>query len=82
MPKINKPALVEELLLYDVFETATKAQVTSFVEDFFQLLADKVAAGDEITIPKFGKLEKYQRTNGAYKPKFTAFTDFKNAVNA
>jgi len=82
MARINKPALVEEIMLHDVFAEATKTQVTEFVEDFFELLAAKVVEGNEIAIPKFGKFEKYTRQDGTFKPKFTAFTDFKAAVNA
>ena len=82
MARINKPALVEELMLHNVFENATKTQVTAFVEDFFNLLAGKVIEGNELTIPNFGKFERYEKQDGTFKPKFTPYKDFKEAVKA
>lgn len=81
MARYNKLALVEDLSLQEVFTEASKKQVTELVEDIFQIIADKVVAGDEVVIPGFGKFEKYQRTNGVYKPKFTAYKQFKAVVN-
>lgn len=78
--RINKPAIVEEILLQDVFENATKKQVTQFVDDFFDLIANHVIAGDEVNIAGFGKFEKYKRQDGSFKPKFSAFTAFKSQV--
>ena len=78
--RINKPKLVEEILLHDAFAGATKSQVTAFVDDFFQFIADKVVAGNEVAIAGFGKFEKYERQNGTFKPKFTPFKDFKDKV--
>lgn len=82
MARINKPALVEELMPHNVFENATKAQVTTFIEDFFKLLADKVIEGNEIAIPNFGKFERYEKQDGTFKPKFTPGKGFKEAVKA
>ncbi|MHB8098109.1 MAG: HU family DNA-binding protein [Sulfuricurvum sp.] len=80
MARINKAALVEEILLQDVFESATKKQVTQFVDDFFQTIANHVIAGDDVAITGFGKFEKYTKQDGTFKPKFSAFTEFKSAV--
>lgn len=82
MARINKPALVEELMLHNVFENATKTQVTAFIEDFFKLLADKVIEGNELAIPNFGKFERYEKQDGTFKPKFTPYTAFRDAVKA
>ena len=86
MTKLNKPALVEQLLLHDVFADASKKQITEFVEDFFALLHDTVVTGGEVSIPGFGKFYKYANTKdgaatGKFTPKFTAFQAFKDAVN-
>lgn len=80
MTRINKPLLVEELLLQDIFAEATKGKVTEFVEDFFNLIAKHVVAGNEVAIPGFGKFERYTKQDGTFKPKFTAYGEFKNAV--
>lgn len=82
MARINKPALVEEIMLQDVFAEATKSQVTQFVDDFFDLIMSKVSNGDEVAIAKFGKFEKYERQNGAFKAKFTPYKEFKESVSA
>lgn len=80
MARINKPALVEEIMLFDIFENASKTQITAFVEDFFELLANKVIEGNEVTIPGFGSFTKYKKQDGTFKPKFTAYKQFKDAV--
>ena len=82
MARLNKQAIVEQLQLQDLFADATKKQITEFVEDFFDMIAERVAAGDEIAISGFGKFEKYERMNGTFKPKFSAFGDFKERVSA
>ena len=81
MARYNKDSFVEDLSLQDVFENASKKRPTEFVEDFFSNIMTRVAEGDEVTIPGFGKFEKYTLASGRVKPKFTAFTDFKAAVN-
>lgn len=78
--RINKPAIVEAILLQDIFENATKKQVTQFVDDFFDMIANHVIAGNEVNIAGFGVFEKYKRQDGSFKPKFRAFTKFKEAV--
>lgn len=80
--RINKPAIVEAILLQDIFENATKKQVTQFVDDFFDMIANHVIAGNEVNIAGFGKFEKYKRQDGSFKPKFSSFTKFKAAVKA
>ena len=80
MATINKPALVEEISLYDVFENASKKDITLFVEAFFDLIAGKVVQGDEVSIPGFGKFSKFQKQDGTFKPKFAAFKEFRQNV--
>jgi len=82
MARYNKTSLIEDLQLQAIFADATKKDITEFAEDFFNLLVRKVAAGDEVSIPGFGKFEQYELVSGVIKPKFTAFLDFKAAVNA
>ncbi len=77
----NKPALVDELALYDVFAEASKKDITLFVESFFDFIIEKVSAGDTISVPGFGKFEKFEKQDGTFKAKFSAFKDFKDAVN-
>ena len=79
MARINKKQLAEDILLYDVFENATKSQVEAFIEDFFDLISKKVVEGDSVAISGFGKFEKYERQNGTFKPKFVPFKEFKDA---
>lgn len=87
MARYTKVDLVNDLLLHDAFADRSKKFVTEFVEDFFDSLALKVVAGDEVAIPGFGKFSKYQGTtdgklNGKFRPKFSAFTEFRNAVSS
>ena len=82
MATINKPALVEEISLYYVFANASKKDITRFVEAFFDLIAGKVVQGDEVSIPGFGKFSRFTKQDGTFKPKFTAFTSFKDSVKA
>ena len=82
MARYNKTNLVEDLLLHDLFAEASKKRVTDLVEDIFNLIQERVVAGDDVAFAGFGKFEKYQRENGSFKPKFTAFKDFKDAVSA
>ena len=82
MARINKKVIVEELALQDFFAEAPKYKIEQFVEDFFQSLADKVIAGDEVAIPGFGKFAKFTTsTTGKHKPKFTPYGEFKAAMN-
>lgn len=78
--RINKQQLAEDIMLHNVFESATKTQVLQFVEDFFTIIEDKVVAGDVVAIAGFGKFERYQKQDGSYKPKFTPYTEFKAKV--
>ena len=50
MAIINKTALVEKLLLTNTFAGQTKKYTTEFVEDFFQMIADEVIAGNTVRI--------------------------------
>ena len=80
MARYNKVNLVEDLLLQDIFATTSKKRVTELVDDILAIIQEHVVAGDEVTFAGFGKFEKYERENGSFKPKFTAYKDFKDAV--
>lgn len=79
---INKPALVEELSLYDVFSDTSRKDITLFVESFFDLIATHVKNGNEVSIPGFGKFSRYTKQDGTFKPKWSAFKEFKDSVKA
>ena len=78
--RINRDEFARLLVAANVVDT--KVAGMSLVDTFFAIMKEQVVAGNEIAIPGFGKLAKYQRENGKYKAKFTAFEDFTNAVNA
>lgn len=80
MARYNKELLIEDLSLHNVFAEVPKSQVTSVVNYLFDIIQERVVAGDDVAIAGFGKFEKYQKQDGTYKPKFTAFKDFKDAV--
>ena len=80
MARYNKVNLVEDLLLQDIFATTSKKRVTELVDDILAIIQERVVEGDEVTFAGFGKFEKYERENGSFKPKFTAYKDFKDAV--
>jgi nucleoid DNA-binding protein len=56
-------------------------QAVELVKLVFDLVEETVVEGNQVAITGFGKFEKYERQNGAMKPKFTPFTDFKTAVS-
>ena len=78
--RLNKTQLVEQLMLQDIFADASKRAVTEFVEDFFGIIETTVSEGGEVTIPGFGKFERFERQNGTKVPKFRPFTSFKEKV--
>lgn len=80
MARYNKQSLIDDLALHNVFEDTPKSKVADLVNYLFDTIEERVTANDEVTIAGFGKFEKYQRQNGTFKPKFTAFKDFKDAV--
>ena len=85
--RINKQALVDEVMFHDIFEEASKSQITQFVDFFFDKIFDKVVEGNVVAISGLGKLERYERTkdgkpSGEYKIKFTAFNDLKERIRA
>lgn len=82
MTRYTKATLVEDLQLQDLFADASKKAITEFVEDFFQLIADKVAEGAEVSIPRFGRFYSYTLKSGKVVPKFIAFKEFKDAVES
>jgi len=82
MTRYTKADLVEDLQLQDLFADASKKATTEFVEDFFQLMADKVAEGTEVSIPRFGKFYPYTLKSGKVVPKFVAFKEFKDAFES
>ena len=79
---INKDLLADKLQLMDAFANSTKKATKEFIEDFFTLIADEVIAGNTISIPGFGIIGPFEKQDGSLKPKFTAFTAFKDAVKA
>ena len=79
---INKQELAAKLQLMDAFSASTKKATVEFIEDFFELIKSEVVAGNAISIPGFGKIAPYEKQDGSLKPKFTAFTEFKEAVKA
>ena len=80
MARINKKALAETLETYDVFAETPKYKIEQFIEDFFSIISSHVVNGDDVAISGFGKFEKYTKQDGSFKPKFTAFGEFKAAV--
>lgn len=78
--RINREEFARLLVAANVVDT--KVAGMSLVDTFFAIIKEQVIAGNEVAIPGFGKLAKYQRENGKFKAKFTAFEDFTNAVNA
>jgi nucleoid DNA-binding protein len=82
MARHNKDSIVAELQLHEAFVDAPKYKVKEFVEDFFQSIADKVAAGDTISVAGFGKFEPFTRGNGTVTPKFRPAKAFKDATGA
>ena len=81
MTKINKAELINRIAEYDMFET--KKQAGEFLADILTLIEDIVVEGGEVNIAGFGKFTKFtSSTTGKSKPKFTAFTSFKDKVNA
>ena len=64
---INKQELATKLQLMDAFSASTKKATVEFIEDFFQLLADEMVAGNAISIPGFGKLAPYKKQDGTLK---------------
>ena len=79
---INKDGLVDKLQLMDAFANSSKKVTKEFLEDFFDLIATEVIAGNTVSIPGFGKIAPFEKQDGSLKPKFTAFTAFKEAVKA
>lgn len=77
--RINREEFARLLVAANVVDT--KIAGMSLVDIFFGIMKEQVVAGNEIAIPGFGKLAKYQRENGKYKAKFSAFEDFTAAVN-
>lgn len=80
--RINKPLLVEDIMLHNVFADASKAQITDFVEFFFDKISSHVVAGNEVFIPGFGKFENFTLSNGVHTPKFRPAKAFKESVRA
>ena len=78
---LNKEAIAEKLGLHDLFSEVGKGKTKEFVEDFFQMIADEVVAGNTVSIAGFGKFEPYKSTTtGKVTPKFRPFSKFKEAL--
>lgn len=85
MSRLTKQDLIAKVAEYDVIPT--KKLATELVEDLIELITSTVEAGGEVSIPGFGKFEKYEKTKdgkatGKFTPKFRAFTAFKDRVAA
>lgn len=80
MARLNRQALVEELYLHDDIEN--KAAAKRILDSLFDLIKDKVNAGDTIAISGFGKFELYTRLNGEKVPKFRVFAGFTDPMAA
>lgn len=76
--RLNKQDLATKLV--DQGVTDTKKAAVEMIDALVDTIQSSVVAGDTIAIPDFGKFERYERLNGALKPKFTAFSSFKDAV--
>lgn len=84
MATFTKATLAERVYEFDNFDT--KKQAKDFIEDLLTMLKAEVIAGNDVSLAGFGKLEKYERTEGGkgtgkFRPRFTAFNDFRSAVN-
>lgn len=77
---MNKQDLINKIAEFNNFDT--KKQAKEFLEDLITIIKDEVIAGNDVTIPGFGKFENFTRENGVKTPKFRAFTAFKDAVKA
>lgn len=85
MTKLNKQSIVDLVAEYDCIPT--KKLAAELVDDIISLIQSNVIAGNEVSIAGFGKFYKFAKTadgkpTGKFTPKFTAFKDFKDAVNA
>lgn len=61
--------------------TTTKTSAINIVDVVFSTLKREITAGNQFSLPGFGNFHKFEKQNGTFKPKFTAFGDFKTAVN-
>lgn len=80
MARLNRQALVEELYLHDDIEN--KAAAKRIIDAVFDLIKERVNAGDTVAISGFGKFELYTRQNGAKVPKFRVFDGFSSPTIA
>lgn len=87
MAKYTKTELIDDLLLHEIFADVSKKATTEFVNDLLDSIANKVAAGDDVSLYGFGKFEKYAKTKdgkptGEFTPKFRPAKAFKDKVAA
>lgn len=77
--RLNKNDVAAKLVEAGVADT--KKAGIEMVEAVVDTIQSAVVAGDSVAIPDFGKFERYEKLNGALKPKFTPFSAFKDAVS-
>ncbi len=79
--RLNKAELISRIAEFDNF--TTKVQASNFLDDILELIQSTIVAGGEVSIAGFGKFDKFTSpVTGKHKPRFKAFKDFKEAVNA
>jgi len=78
--RINRESLGKLLVKAGLADT--KIAGMNITDVFFDVLKTQILAGNDIAIPGFGKFSKFQRLNGTFKPKFTPFTEFRQAIKA
>lgn len=77
--RLNKQDLAAKLVEAEV--VATKKQGVETIDALTDIIMDTIVAGDSIALAGFGKFSLYTRMNGATKPKFTPFDQFKDRAN-
>lgn len=78
--RLNIKDLTNEIMLHTAFENASKAQVEDVLRTILSTITTRVAAGDAVALPGFGKFENFERSNGVKTPKFRPSKQFKDAV--
>lgn len=78
--RINKTLLAADLGLNEILANKTKKELEQLVEDFFELIATHIAESNEVSIPGFGKFERYEKQDGSHKAKFTPYKELKEKV--
>lgn len=75
--RLNKQDLAAALVQADVGIT-TKKHAVEVIEALTDIITTQVVAGNSVALPNFGKFSLYTRMNGAKKPKFSPYGEFKD----